>query len=888
MPGVIGFVARGGLDFKLKLGSNQFQGSVPEVVWGASTLASLEVERNALAGSLPSAFGMLSRLASLMAQASHLTGKIPHSLHRLSSLQHCLVDINKLKGALPESIGLLASIMRLDVSSNRVDGHIPIGVGYLQSLKTFRAGYTQLSGPLPEDWSYIELWLYSNEWIRGTLPGGVMLRTAMYIIVSDNHLSGTIPESLYSCSGLRALAVESNRFRGSLPDQVAFLRELSILAISSNDLSGALPPAIGSLMSISGLLFADTLLEGSIPVGLSQLPLLQALDLNRADQTPAFDGRMPARLARARGLSMVSAQGHRLEGMIPKFTSTLRLLAMQKNRFRRVSDMQFNREGSMAFIFDNRLSCHLPSWGNWTVSQSVVALGNHLAAPKGHFPSWVMSYEKDKLFWVASSQGRDILMRASAGVGALIASITIQVGLLRCLQLILRWQCCRDWRCRVLVDVTSSLLGLMGLQMVCSCLERLLFLEHGFYECPGFLAFMSSGFFQGLGVHTIIVLIWSRFVSYASQPVWLHRGSALSRAGQRGQIWWCSLWVAWLCAMVLVSGLAVVNVMTKCIPGFLQGEGYSAKWGAVLDGCIGVCQGVASSTLIPALARKITQVGTSKCALISVASLVVTCLSPAASVLYLDSACLGRWVYWWQPCHRIGTFKHTLGCRVGGDSVCILTYRSNSIYPSELVVLKHADICSPGGLWFSTSKCVRAMILKLQALLLAKLISSGLPFVSARLISKTLYKSTSDVFLKLALLLEMGLFVGAPLPLVVPFLAMGIFGEQIVAAVAWHSSCLKADILQGTVRTSLAITGLCSFILHVAIVHESSAAVTLLLLLTVQRMMTVAPSIFDGRSLVEGQESETDHHADPGDSSLRLFAHKPGWLWRRMPRRLGA
>ena len=61
---------------------------------------------------------------------------------------------------------------------------------------------------------------------------------------------------------------------------------------------------------------------------------------------------------------------------------------LHKNRFRRINDMQLRPEGTAAVIFDNWLSCHLPSCGNVSVNQSVVALGNHLAAPKdGSCPS---------------------------------------------------------------------------------------------------------------------------------------------------------------------------------------------------------------------------------------------------------------------------------------------------------------------------------------------------------------------------------------------------------------------------------------------------------------------------------------------------------------------
>ena len=51
-----------------------------------------------------------------------------------------------------------------------------------------------------------------------------------------------------------------------------------------------------------------------------------------------------------------------------------------------------------------------------------------------------------------------------------------------------------------------------------------------------------------------------------------------------------------------------------------------------------------------------------------------------------------------------------------------------------------------------------------------------------------------QVLMKIVSLLELGLLLGAPLPLLVPLLCISVWSEGLLGAVGWHRGDLKARL----------------------------------------------------------------------------------------------
>jgi len=66
-------------------------------------------------------------------------------------------------------------------------------------------------------------------------------------LISDNNLTGPIPNWIDSLSELSIFVLKSNQFNGKLPHQLCLLRKLSILDLSENNFSGPLPSCLSNL-----------------------------------------------------------------------------------------------------------------------------------------------------------------------------------------------------------------------------------------------------------------------------------------------------------------------------------------------------------------------------------------------------------------------------------------------------------------------------------------------------------------------------------------------------------------------------------------------------------------------------------------------------------------
>ena len=100
---------------------------------------------------------------------------------------------------------------------------------------------------------------------------------------------------------------------------------------------------------------------------------------------------------------------------------------------------------------------------------------------------------------------------------------------------------------------------------------------------------------------------------------------------------------------------------------------------------------------------------------------------------------------------------------------------------------------------------LRRAALKAQDLYLSKLVTSAFGVPALRLVLNKNYNRASDVVLKLASVLELGMLLGASLPLLLPFLFAAIMSERLLAAVAWQKLALKDVAESGQVYFQLVL-----------------------------------------------------------------------------------
>ncbi|XP_065036769.1 receptor-like protein EIX2 [Musa acuminata AAA Group] len=97
--------------------------------------------------------------------------------------------------------------------------------------------------------------------------GSKLLALVTTIDLSNNGLSGYIPEEFGNLHGLRNLNLSWNHLIGEIPNNISNLQQLEILDLSRNDLSGAIPSGLADLNFLDHLNLSYNNLSGRIPTG---------------------------------------------------------------------------------------------------------------------------------------------------------------------------------------------------------------------------------------------------------------------------------------------------------------------------------------------------------------------------------------------------------------------------------------------------------------------------------------------------------------------------------------------------------------------------------------------------------------------------------------------
>ncbi|KAJ8772743.1 hypothetical protein K2173_027920 [Erythroxylum novogranatense] len=151
----------------------------------------------------------------------------------------------------------------------------------LPYLLTLDISDNSLSGSVPDSFANLirlrRLGLSKNL-LSGQLPasvGSFSYLEEMYL--DDNRLSGTIPSSFGSLTRLKRLEMQGNNLSGELPD-LGVLKNLYYLDVSNNNLSGQVSSTL--LKSLVELSMRNNNLQGNLPQNVGDLEFLQVLDLS--------------------------------------------------------------------------------------------------------------------------------------------------------------------------------------------------------------------------------------------------------------------------------------------------------------------------------------------------------------------------------------------------------------------------------------------------------------------------------------------------------------------------------------------------------------------------------------------------------------------------------
>ncbi|KAL5549685.1 hypothetical protein UlMin_004916 [Ulmus minor] len=353
----------------LDLGWNEFdsiEGGLSSLINNYCQLKSLDLSGNRFHGE---AFGtgqkfsrrVMHSLESLSLGDNEIGGQFPNWLGQLRGLKILDLSYSLLHGPIPSSLWNLSNLRELDVGGNSLEGTLSeIHFSNLSWLKVLDIGYNyNLTFKVSSDWippfslqgiymenckiegSEFPQWLRTQEEvttlslrnasISGIFPMWLQSMPLSSLDLSLNQISGPLPSNLGD--DIRKLLLSDNRINGSIPNSLCRLNDLGFLDLSRNMLHGQIPHCWTDSLTIDYIDLSSNKLSGTIPASIGNLPLLRWFHVNNN----SLSGKLPLALINCSRLISMDLGENKLSGLIPTWIGEnfldLEILRLRKNVF---------------------------------------------------------------------------------------------------------------------------------------------------------------------------------------------------------------------------------------------------------------------------------------------------------------------------------------------------------------------------------------------------------------------------------------------------------------------------------------------------------------------------------------------------------------------------
>ncbi|XP_030510323.2 serine/threonine-protein kinase BRI1-like 1 [Cannabis sativa] len=251
----------------LILNNNLLSGTIPQSIANCTNMIWISLSSNRFTGEIPSGIGSLVNLAIFQMGDNLLSGQIPHELGDCRSLIWLDLNSNQLSGTVPAELANQAGLVVPGIVSGKQfafvrneGGTACRGAGGLVEFEGVRPERLENS---PMVHSCPSTRIYSGMTVYTFSNNGSMI----YLDLSYNSLSGTIPAKLGYMNYLQVLNLGHNKFSGKIPDSFGDLRAVGVLDLSHNNLDGYVPGSLATLSFLSDLDVSNNNLSGAIPSG---------------------------------------------------------------------------------------------------------------------------------------------------------------------------------------------------------------------------------------------------------------------------------------------------------------------------------------------------------------------------------------------------------------------------------------------------------------------------------------------------------------------------------------------------------------------------------------------------------------------------------------------
>lgn len=230
-----------------------------------------------------------------------------------TALRTLNLSSNALSGDLPLLTG---SCTVIDLSKNKFQGNLSRLLKW-GNIEILDLSQNQLTGPIPEvtaqflRLNYLNL---SRNSLNGSLPKAITLFPKLTTLdLSFNQFDGPVLTTLLLSPTLKELHLQSNVFSGNIdfspPSNVTNLQALDL---SNNQLNGSFPAGFKSFTELQLLNIGGNNFSGSLPTSIGNITTLNSLDISRNH----FTGPLPTNLPDT--LQSFNASYNDLSGVVPE------------------------------------------------------------------------------------------------------------------------------------------------------------------------------------------------------------------------------------------------------------------------------------------------------------------------------------------------------------------------------------------------------------------------------------------------------------------------------------------------------------------------------------------------------------------------------------------